>query len=129
MFHIGKIVVYNFDFISYGASVKYRSHGAARAARHGAVATLVRSVTPFSLYTLHTGQQDYEENTRKIPTASITVEDARMLQRLQVCSYKLLKYNTYGLMFSPTQQTIELPLIICFNYLVTMFRRYTKLVT
>lgn len=77
-------MVYNFDYVSYGASVKYRSKGASRAAKYGAVAALIRSVTPYSLYTLHTGQQGYDANVPKIPAASITVEDARMLQRLQV---------------------------------------------
>lgn len=84
IFYTGKIVVFNFHYVSYGASVKYRSRGASRAAKYGAVATLIRSVTPFSMYTLHTGHQTYEDNIPKIPTASITVEDARMLQRMQV---------------------------------------------
>lgn len=79
----GKIIVFNEEFITYGKTVQYRDYAAARAARYGAVATLVRSVTPFSLYTPHTGWQDYFENTTKIPTASLTVEDARLLQRLQ----------------------------------------------
>ncbi|NEU33409.1 peptidase M28 family protein, partial [bacterium LRH843] len=47
----GKIVVYNEAFKSYGETVKYRSIGAIEAARHGAVAALLRSVTPYSLYT------------------------------------------------------------------------------
>ncbi|KAJ8932973.1 hypothetical protein NQ314_014304 [Rhamnusium bicolor] len=80
----GKIVVFNFDYVSYGVSVSYRSQGARRAARHGAVAALIRSVTPFSMYTLHTGSQSYEANTPRIPALSITVEDARMFQRYQV---------------------------------------------
>lgn len=77
-------MVFNFHYVSYGVSVKYRSRGAARAAKYGAVATLIRSVTPFSMYSLHTGHQSYEDNIPKIPSASITVEDARMLQRVQV---------------------------------------------
>lgn len=79
----GKIVVFNNDFVSYGVSVQYRSQGARRAAAYGAVAALVRSVTPFSLYTLHTGSQSYGTGT-KIPALSITVEDAKMFQRYQV---------------------------------------------
>lgn len=46
----GKIVVYNQPFISYQETVKYRTQGALQAALVGAVATLVRSVTPFSIY-------------------------------------------------------------------------------
>ena len=34
----GKIVVYNVPFTNYGATVRYRSSGASRAARYGAVA-------------------------------------------------------------------------------------------
>uniref|UniRef100_V5I8M9 Carboxypeptidase Q n=1 Tax=Anoplophora glabripennis TaxID=217634 RepID=V5I8M9_ANOGL len=78
----GKIVVFNNDFVSYGVSVQYRSQGARRAAIHGAVAALVRSVAPFSLYTLHTGTQSYGTGTQ-IPSLSITIEDAKMFQRYQ----------------------------------------------
>lgn len=44
----GKIVVYNEDYVNYGATVAYRSRGAAEGAKVGALATLIRSVTPFS---------------------------------------------------------------------------------
>lgn len=53
----GKIVVYNYQFVSYSVSVQYREFGASRAAQYGAVAALVRSVTPFSIYSPHTGMQ------------------------------------------------------------------------
>jgi carboxypeptidase Q len=79
----GKIVVYNAPFTNYGATVRYRGAGASRAARYGAVAALVRSVTPVSLQTPHTGAMNYEENVPKIPTAAITIEAAEMLQRMQ----------------------------------------------
>lgn len=45
----GKIVVFNEPFISYEKTVKYRGYGAIEAAKLGAVATLIRSVTPFSI--------------------------------------------------------------------------------
>jgi hypothetical protein len=45
----GKIVVYNEPYISYEKTVKYRGYGAIEAAKLGAVATLIRSVTPFSI--------------------------------------------------------------------------------
>ena len=79
----GKIVVYNEEYVSYGVTVSYRQFGATRAAQYGAVGTLIRSITPFSLNTPHTGWQDYGDNVTKIPTACITIEDAEMLQRLQ----------------------------------------------
>uniref|UniRef100_A0A2H1W0X3 Carboxypeptidase Q n=1 Tax=Spodoptera frugiperda TaxID=7108 RepID=A0A2H1W0X3_SPOFR len=79
----GKIVVFNEPYVSYGETVIYRTQGASKAARKGAVATLVRSITPFSIYAPHTGAQYYESNVTKIPTAAITLEDADLLQRLQ----------------------------------------------
>jgi len=78
----GKIVVYNAPFASYGATVVYRLTGASRAARYGAVAALVRSITPVSLQTPHTGAMRYDEGQPKIPTAAITIEGAELLQRM-----------------------------------------------
>ncbi|MGP8239547.1 MAG: hypothetical protein ACLQVW_29595 [Limisphaerales bacterium] len=43
----GKIVLFNAPFMTYGQTVAYRVRGAVEAARAGAVASLVRSVTPF----------------------------------------------------------------------------------
>ncbi len=79
----GKIVVYNVPFTSYGATVQYRGSGASRAARYGAVAALVRSVTPVSLQTPHTGALRYSEDQPQIPAAALTIEGAETLQRMQ----------------------------------------------
>ena len=78
----GKIVVYNAPFVNYGATVQYRLNGASRAARYGAVAALVRSITPVSLQTAHTGAMNYDPQQPKIPTAAITIEGAELLQRM-----------------------------------------------
>ena len=78
----GKIVVYNVPFTTYGATVQYRGAGASRAARHGAVAAVVRSVTPTSLQTPHTGAMSYAADQPKIPAAAITIEGAELLQRM-----------------------------------------------
>ncbi|XP_031367886.1 carboxypeptidase Q-like isoform X3 [Apis dorsata] len=78
----GKIVVYNQKFVSYDETVEYRTNGARQASKYGAVAALVRSVTPYSLYSPHTGQQMYSENVTEIPVASITIEDATLLRRM-----------------------------------------------
>lgn len=79
----GKIVVYDAPFTTYGETVRYRTNGAIEAARVGAVASLVRSVTPFSMKTPHTGSMRYDTAVTRIPHAAITVEDAMMLHRLQ----------------------------------------------
>ncbi|XP_076030561.1 carboxypeptidase Q-like [Oratosquilla oratoria] len=78
----GKIVVYNPPWKGYGETVKYRS-GASKAARYGAVASLVRSIAPFSINSPHTGWQHYDEGVPKIPNAAITIEDAAMMERMQ----------------------------------------------
>jgi carboxypeptidase Q len=86
----GAIVVYNVAMPAwteehgsgYGDTVAYRWGGASAAAKHGAVAALVRSVTAHSLRTPHTGAMGYDESVPKIPTAAITVEDAELLDRL-----------------------------------------------
>lgn len=78
----GKIVLFNAGFTTYGETVAYRYGGASAAARVGAVASLIRSVTPFSMKTVHTGGMGYEEDIPRIPHAAMTVEDSEMLQRM-----------------------------------------------
>ena len=87
----GKIVLFNkvmppYDperGASYGTTVKYRRQGARLAAEKGAVASLVRSVTAYSLRTPHAGAMRYGDAERKIPHAAISIEDAELLARLQ----------------------------------------------
>ena len=78
----GKIVVYNAPFTNYGATVQYRGSGASRAARYGAAAVLVRSITPVSLQSPHTGGLNYDQRQPKIPAAAISIEAAELLQRM-----------------------------------------------
>ncbi|XP_061809301.1 carboxypeptidase Q-like [Nerophis lumbriciformis] len=89
----GKIVVFNQPFVSYGETVAYREYGASEASKFGAVATLIRSITPFSINSPHTGWQDYQDGVKRIPTACITIEDAdlmwRMVQRGQRITVRL----------------------------------------
>ena len=106
-----KIVLWNVPFTTYGKTVayvfslsflsffffllfpplflisplpnSYRSQGAKKASAAGAKASLTRSVASFSLYTPHTGVQNYGDST-PIPTAAITVEDAELMGYIQV---------------------------------------------
>lgn len=70
------------DSPGYAQGVEARLHAASEAARRGAVAALVRSVTAVSLRTPHTGALRYEPGVRKIPAAAVTTEDADLLARL-----------------------------------------------
>ena len=78
----GRIVAFTPDWEGYGKTVRYRSSGAAAAAKLGALAVLVRSATGRSLASPHTGVLSYEEGVPPIPAASITVEDSEWLKRM-----------------------------------------------
>ncbi len=77
----GKIVVYNQRFEHYGQSVQYRVWGADRASEYGAVAVLIRAVSPNSMGHPHTGGIRYSGDVPKIAAASISAEDAMLLHR------------------------------------------------
>ncbi len=79
----GKIVLWNVPFNSYGETVQYRVRGAVEAARVGAVASLLRSVSPYSMQTPHTGGMRYQEDVPKISAAAISREEAELMQRFQ----------------------------------------------
>jgi len=78
----GRIVLFDVPFKSYGETVRYRGAGASRAARYGAIGVLVRSISPVSLSTPHTGSLGYVDSLPKIPAAAITLEDATLIHRL-----------------------------------------------
>ena len=78
----GRIVLFDVPFSNYGQTVAYRANGAINAARHGAVAALVRAVGPIGLRTPHTGAMAYTQGTPAIPAAAVPVEDAQRLARL-----------------------------------------------
>jgi hypothetical protein len=78
----GKIVLFNVPYEGYNRTVVYRTAGPSRAARLGAVAALVRSITPVSLQSPHTGALEYAEGFPRIPAAAVTIEDALLIQRL-----------------------------------------------
>jgi len=85
----GRIVLFDPPWEGYGRTVQYRGRGADAAAKLGAVACLIRSVTGVSLTTLHTGIMHYADRADsawagvpRIPAAALTVEDAGRLHRL-----------------------------------------------
>jgi carboxypeptidase Q len=79
----GRVVLYNVPFTNYGETVQFRGAGPSRAAAHGAVAALVRSVGPAGLRLPHTGSLRYTDGAPQIPAAAIATEDADRLQRMQ----------------------------------------------
>ena len=85
----GKIIVFNEAWSGYRKTVAYRS-GAVQASKAGGVASLIRSITPFSIYSPHTGSQSYKANVTKIPTACITIEDAEMMARMAARGEKIV---------------------------------------
>ena len=97
----GKIVLYDVPFTTYGETVQYRARGAIEAAKVGAVAVLVRSVTPYSMRTPHTGGMAYDSAVRRIPAAAITVEDAQMMHRMQDRGQRIRVKLTMSARFAP----------------------------
>ena len=93
----GKIVLFNVPFDGYGKTVQYRSNGAVAASKAGAIASLIRSVGPYSMNTPHTGNSRYEDGVKKIPHAAISMEDAMMIARIYDRGQKVvLKLNMEG---------------------------------
>src|SRR5207248_693382 len=89
----GKIVLFNYpfdkqmaaegrSFQAYGEAVVYRSDGPGAAARHGAVACLIRSVGSADYRLPHTGLTDYATDAPKIPAGAVTAEDADLIASL-----------------------------------------------
>lgn len=86
----GKIVFYNrpFDktlfapFEAYGGAVDQRGYGAVEAARFGAAAVLVRSMTNRIDTYPHTGAMRYNDSIPKIPAAAISTLDANNLSAM-----------------------------------------------
>jgi len=96
----GKIVLFNLPFTEYRETVIVRRLGAIEASKVGAIASLIRSVGPFSMQSPHTGNMAYEDGVKKIPHAALSLEDAEMLARMQARGEKLkinLKMEAHNL--------------------------------
>jgi carboxypeptidase Q len=83
----GKIVFYNHpfnvDFVyvfkAYEEAFPYREDGASRAAKYGALGTIVRSMSSSVDNLPHTGAMTYNDSFPKIPTLAIGLRDADKL--------------------------------------------------
>jgi carboxypeptidase Q len=86
----GKIVFFNFPFNekylqtfrAYGESGAYRWMGPSRAAKYGAVAVVIRSLSAATDNNPHTGVMHYDSNYAKIPCAAMGLRDADKLSSL-----------------------------------------------
>ncbi|RMH45302.1 MAG: peptidase M28 family protein [Deltaproteobacteria bacterium] len=94
----GKIVLFNKKMPAtdpdhgsgYDEAVPYRTRGPVEAAKLGAVAALVRSVTTRSLRSPHTGATRYEDGVRKIPAVAVSTEDADLIARLAAAGERVV---------------------------------------
>jgi hypothetical protein len=112
----GKIVFYNRPmdpkrketFKAYGQAADQRVGGASAAARQGAVAVLVRSLTTLPDDDCpHTGMLSYEKDVDKIPAAALSIRSANQLSALLKANPKL----TVNLQLGAAQH----PLVSSFN--------------
>jgi hypothetical protein len=82
-----KIVFYNYKFNptfvnvfqAYGDAVRYRGAGASQAAKYGALAVIVRSMSESTDNNPHTGALRYDTTLPKIPAVAIGLKDADLL--------------------------------------------------
>ena len=83
----GKIVFYNYKFNpsfvnvfqAYGDAVRYRGAGPSRAAKFGALAVIVRSMSESTDNNPHTGALRYDTTLPQIPAVAIGLKDADLL--------------------------------------------------
>jgi carboxypeptidase Q len=100
----GKIVFYNYKFNpkfintfeSYGDAVKYRGQGASKAAKYGALAVIVRSMTHSMDNNPHTGALRYDTTVAKIPAVAIGLRDADWLDSLSQNQHISVMVKTNG---------------------------------
>jgi carboxypeptidase Q len=85
----GKIVFYNYKFNpsyvrtfdAYRDAVVYRGQGASRAAKYGAVAVIIRSMSHSTDNFPHTGSLRYDSTYPIIPAVAVGLQDADWLSR------------------------------------------------
>ena len=101
----GKIVFYNYKFNptyirtfqAYGEASQYRGSGPSRAARYGALAVIVRSMSHSTDNHPHTGSLRYVDSLPKIPAVAVGLRDADWLsEQLSKGTVKTLTIRTNG---------------------------------
>jgi hypothetical protein len=107
----GKIVFYDVPFAdtlintfeAYSKYVVYRAIGASRAAKYGALAVMVRSMTNSYDNHPHTGALHYLDSIQKIPAAAVGLIDAGRMDSLLDAGKSLsAQIFTYGKMLPDT---------------------------
>ena len=106
----GKIVFYNYKFIdtyvntflSYRDAGQYRGQGPSRAAKYGAKAVIVRSMSHAADNNPHTGATRYDSVYAKIPAIAIGLKDADRLRELLLKSKVKVTLKTYGIFLADT---------------------------
>jgi carboxypeptidase Q len=100
----GKIVYYHsmFDptivqtFTAYGKTGVYRSTGASRAAKYGALGVMLHSLSTAPDNAPHTGGMKYDENYPKIPAVALGPNDAKELYAKAKKGTIRVQMQTYG---------------------------------
>ena len=100
----GKIVFYNYHFNqkfvrtfeAYGDAVKYRGAGPSEAAKYGAVAAMVRSMSESTDNNPHTGSLRYDSAYKMIPAVAIGLQDADWLSNQLKKENVSVQMKTYG---------------------------------
>ncbi|OQP46694.1 M20/M25/M40 family metallo-hydrolase [Niastella populi] len=106
----GKIVFYNYKFNAtyvrtfeaYRDAVGYRGSGPSQAARYGAVAVLIRSMSHAADNHPHTGSTRYNDSFPKIPAAAMGLQDADRLAALLEKEPVNVFLKTHGKMLPDT---------------------------
>jgi carboxypeptidase Q len=106
----GKIVFYNYPFNptfirtfeAYGDAVPYRVEGPSRAAKYGAVAVMIRSMSHSTDNFPHTGTLRYNDSFPKIPAVALGLQDAGWLSSTLKNSPVRITLKTGGHFFPDT---------------------------
>lgn len=100
----GKIVFFNYPFNrklvktfqAYSDASKYRTQGPSRAARYGAVAAIVRSMSHSTDNHPHTGSTVYNDSFPRIPAVAVGLKDAAWLDSVAQTGKTNVTVHTHG---------------------------------